>query len=420
MLSGIIPRSHVGQFFTNATRTLFRMSVSLLYIIFDFIDSCMILIFIGIIFVVILMYAWVKIKYPFWSSQPVRHKYDLSLFCTNTIRPLKKTKFYDNFLVKSYKYFDLADQELEVIMDFVRCHWIPSDRVVVSTEISNLGSYTSALPSASVVSVYKENDINGIKGIVVSRPYFIDIHHSVISCCIADIISVHRDELHNITLKGKLLETHFINQSMIHDNNTCVTLFKKEGAFLDGVVPLVTYKSVLFDIRDIHVRENILPLNIQCTEMDANLCDIFLEQSRKHMSVVGYSNLYHLIKAKEVYGTCLRQGSEIYAFYIFKNMLVHYEHPTLHGGDTLGLIASIRPLKSNTNLFFIGFIASLQMIQIKHLYRVLIIEGLGHNPMITDLIRRQSTPIYEYDSAYYLHNCILKVAQYPDSSCIFI
>ena len=62
-----------------------------------------------ITFIILFYFAYIKLKYPFWSSQPVYHNYDVlrsmynNPFIINKHTPMK-TKYYDPLQVKTYTY----------------------------------------------------------------------------------------------------------------------------------------------------------------------------------------------------------------------------------------------------------------------------------------------------------------------------
>ena len=69
------------------------------------------------IFLFLIFYGYVKIKYPFWSCQPVFHNYDFfrmilrEPFIINKNNPMK-TKFCNFFNVRTNVYLDCKENSI--------------------------------------------------------------------------------------------------------------------------------------------------------------------------------------------------------------------------------------------------------------------------------------------------------------------
>ena len=86
--------------------------------------------YIILIIIVLLLFIklYIKIKYSFWSSQPVYHMYDIfGRFKLNTIinnNPPDFNKYVNIIEIKTHSYDDLDDKQLEKICNFIRNNFI--------------------------------------------------------------------------------------------------------------------------------------------------------------------------------------------------------------------------------------------------------------------------------------------------------
>ena len=90
-------------------------------------------IFIFIFFLWFIPIVYIKIRYPFWSHQPIFHSYDILKYWTKTPyiiqngNPLK-TK-YLNTNVKTEVFLDLSDTDVSDAVQFIQNHNVESDKV---------------------------------------------------------------------------------------------------------------------------------------------------------------------------------------------------------------------------------------------------------------------------------------------------
>ena len=227
---------------------------------FDFINIYIsiicIVIFIGIIKI------YIKIKYGFWSIQPVFHYYNL-LYWVYPIgiinKNLPKTNKYCDFInSKTDSFVDIDNKEIESIIEFIQKHYYRT-------------KYGSYLPTKNVfihnfdstnkkgfITTYFENkkefdkDSNlfiskkHIAGVMTTKNLNITLNTKSFNIYYVDYLTVDS----NYRKKGIapiIIQTHEYWQA--HKNNKYqISLFKREGE-LTGIVPLCVYKTYLFNNR---------------------------------------------------------------------------------------------------------------------------------------------------------------------------
>ncbi len=179
---------------------------------------------------VIIVWATVKIKYPFWNNQPVFHTYDYvrSLykqpFVVHTNWP-RKTKYVDHVHVYTYP---VNDDNLKLIKDvakLLQSHYLSSERIDYMIQSAALYALHTGQQEQSYFSVYKvleygvkpnQNDANvgivkmdKILGCITSRALSMHVRptkneatFTQIPVYFMDFLCVHREhDYKNINLK---------------------------------------------------------------------------------------------------------------------------------------------------------------------------------------------------------------------------
>ena len=88
-----------------------------------------------LVFVILMFYAYIKLKYPFWSSQPVYHTYDyLRTLCykpyiINKYNPFT-TKFCNFENIKTNYYNDCKDSSKLECANLIQCFYLNTDRIL--------------------------------------------------------------------------------------------------------------------------------------------------------------------------------------------------------------------------------------------------------------------------------------------------
>lgn len=392
-------------------------------------------IYLIIFILIILWFAYTKIKYPFWNIQPVFHTYDYwrywagSPFIIQKQYPMK-TKFCQFDLVKTIAMSDATETQQKQYIELLQSHYIESDRILVTLNEENLTAYFIGHNNPSYLSFYNEkhyaydgSQISAFDypvGCMSSRPINIlmemkDPAKAVnqIICFFWDFICIHREHRPKKIIRN-LIQTHEYNQR-IRNPDISVSLFKKEIDLCDGIVPLTKYISYTFYLRNIHVRP--LPPHFTMIRIFKENLDILsdflylISHSEKHLfsfcAIPDLGSLTSLINSTNLFVYCLKRGEHIYGMYFVKDMKTQYEE--LNGG-TLQCIGSV--MNSNSpSLFTQGFIHCMrEILKIDKTFQMLMIDNTSHNAMILLKWRENHNVVFETPSAYYLYNFV-----YPGS-----
>ena len=116
-------------------------------------------VFLALFFAVLFVFAYIKIRYPFWNIQPVYHTYDYwrswsrTPFVVYPYRPVK-TKFCDVKNVKTVAYADCTPEQKKVALDLIQCYYLPTDRVLYSLGENDLDAIFTGGEKQAFVSYY--------------------------------------------------------------------------------------------------------------------------------------------------------------------------------------------------------------------------------------------------------------------------
>jgi len=387
-------------------------------------------VFVFVFFVVasLAYFIWIKIRYPFWNTQPVRHTYSFMPREGVMNRVLPKTKFYDTSgRISTKVWSSVSNLEIEEMCRVLQSHWIPSDRLFCGIQAPDLAAF-----GASVVSTFREKVYTTNKGetpdtkllgLVLSRPGKLwirglssldkasydkadkataDIYSdkATADILIQDYLAVLRGS--NSDSTRRLFDTHEYNTRLLKPD-VQVSVFKKEVELLEGVVPLVEYTCYTFYLRNLKLRR--LPRDFRIIRVQTQHTDIlhdFLRSGLQMFDVAITLNievLLNLLKTNQMYMYALKRGDQVFGIYWFKNAHVKWDL-----GDTLHFVASFKNTE-NADLFRLGFSHSLrEVLREFRDYRMLMMDGIGHNGEIAELWTRTHDIIVKTRCAYYLYN----------------
>lgn len=401
-------------------------------------------------FFFLVLFTYIKIRYPFWNIQPVFHTYDYwryfywTPFFIYHYRPIK-TKFCDFNNVITTNLSDCNDQMMNEVTNLLQCYYVSSDRILHNITQQNIRTILTGIREPTYISLYCEktldkptndSDITTVykpMGCITSRafnmhyrPTLKENMYSELPLYYIDYLCVQREQ-DTRKITRKLYQTHEYNQR-IQNPNILVSLIKKEIDLCEGVVPFIQYNSMTFYLRKNNPRE--LPKEFQIISLTKENIDIltdFLDIQTNmrfdnqpclfDICITQHSGYYlSLINDKQMHIYCLRSEGQVYGLYFFKDTKTQYDDIE---GNTLQCVASVMN-SENMELFYTGFLHSLELINKNNYYKMFIIENIGHNTSILSHWRTRYTPIFTNKTAYYLYNFVFPRSPIPPESCLVL
>jgi hypothetical protein len=414
-----------------------------------------------VILIVITIFVYIKLAFPFWNIQPVYHPYDFwRALYTKPFFVHKKfsTKMMNRFCnldqVRIVPYVDATDEQKKVFVNMLQCFWLPSENSIFVFNIENLETYFSGHLFSSYLSFYfytlgkknrpyvsiqndqDPNESSDPVACISSRSGELFVHfgsnNTGIPIYYIDFLCIKRDmDKDIIQEKSKnkkkimrtLLQTHIYKHQLIdHFENTKLTVynpvivsfFRREHELLTGIIPIVRFQTVYYDIPKIH--GFVFPPDYICSEINhANMDSFidFLENNKPRFSIflrTDIANLVGLIKAGILYVYCLKKHETIYAVYIFRDTRSNYDDC----GSILQLVVTMN--NGSQELFVNGFLHSIQHIMKKmNVYKTLMVDEIGDNMMVW-----KGVVIDKHWTAYYLYNMIFPRGTIPGSQFFFL
>lgn len=418
--------------------------------------------------ILLVLFAYIKIRFPFWNNQPVFHTYDFWRYLyTHPFVLYKhcpiKTKFCDFSHIRTVPYLECSLKDKTDFANMLQCYYISSEKVCHTIKPDDIDAYFIGHSEPAFLSFYSETHYhdkidpsNQIVcqetpvGVISSRPltfYFrtspSENVYTETPVYFIDFLCVHR-ERDSTKINRALLQTHEYNQRK-RNPVVSISILKKEIALFDGVVPLTQYKNALFHLRPISVPK--LPDHFVVQRITpSNSMDILVDflYSKTHgmdkvfdiVLLPSIAAITSLIKQNLLYVYYLSNGEQIYGVYFFKDLKCEYDDID---GNTLQCIGSVMNIESR-NLFFLGFLHSLRSIltsfrnskpisndtaierPISNLrgYKMLFFEAISHNPLLMHYWREKHSPVFENDNAYYLFNFIYPSSPVRPEKCLIL
>ena len=368
------------------------------------------------IYIVAIIYT--KVKYPFWSFQPVFHYYNLLYW----LRPpgvinyeLPQLNKFCNFTnIKTYTYNEVKDFDKQAIVNCLQNYFL---RTSCTNYLPSMNSFDSCFLNHkydSYISLYYEpktlfnysdgSIINNkeIIGTITSRPLYVSLYNINFCAYYIDYLCVN-PLYRKKNIAPQLIQTHEFNQRRLN-KDIIISLFKREGD-LNGIVPLTYYKTYAFK-------------KISISKMTEPTCSVILITPQTLFKVIDFikltsnkfslkitpnmPNLIELIKNKVVFIYALKSYDNIIACYIFKNTFTTYNRK-----KSVELIASINNCHYD-EIFYRGFTNAYYNVHKLLKCKMILIEDISHNTVLFKYLLKYSENskyiIGESKTAFYLYN----------------
>jgi len=409
-----------------------------------------------VILVLISIFIYIKLSFPFWNIQPVYHSYDFwralysrpflihrrfLLRCASTryasIRYAhKNTNKYHNLKdVEIVPFVDADSTQKQEFVNLLQCFLLPSENAVFVFNLENLETYLGGHMFSSYLSLYKRSGIerSGIEkppepiACISSRSGEIFIRGYTAPIYYIDFLCVKREEDFK-KISRTLLQTHIYKQQLIDEmeskthvgsQSIMVSLFRREKELLSGIVPLTRFQTIYYEIPRLEKKMVLLDhvILISINHSNVDLFIDFLESSQSRFECflrTDIANLTGMIKSGILYVYCLKRMDEILSAYIFRDTRMSYDGL----GGILQLVGSINN-SGSLPLFINGFLNSIfEIIRKIPVYKVLMVDEIVDNTLITNYIG--GITIDRFWTAYYLYNMIVPYSPLRSIHCFIL
>ena len=417
------------------------------------------LILIGAILLLLLVFAFLRIRYPFWSFQPVFHPYDAWRYlswCPHVIQngpaanatkyiatyPDQRLSFQrtlprNSFRVTTTPYLDVTPAEQEQIVDFLQTQYVTSEQIVFPFLLSDLQTlctgYGAAPSLVSCLSRQKlpqlQDDLaQSMDACLVAYPVRLcarerwndDVVH-VFTLYFWDIIAAHKYAA-NETILRTLLQTHEANQRKLAPD-VGASIFRKEKHLSDGIVPLTVYQISLFSLQN-SVKQPPLPPTFTVVralskeKIDA-VSDFLYTVSHTFANIrvacfPEITAISQKIHAGSWFVYLLQSKGVVFAMYVFQDSKMIYDDQHL-----LQLCCAMRQNLLSDNIFFAGFLHALyDTLSFSPQFGVLAMHTLGNTGTLVEKWKWKYSPFLEYPAAFYLYNFVVPGMPLAPEACM--
>ena len=352
--------------------------------------------------IIFLCIRFFKLKYPFWSRQPVFHYHKLNywLFPPGIIQESlpEKNKFYD-YDIDFYNMNNIPTEKKDLFTDFIRTQFSPihsecynptKDAIMDNFLHHNDKSFIS-------LKIYNKD----ILSCMTSKPVECLLDGNRMTINYVDYLCVHGKH-RNKNYAGKQIYTHYCHTR--NKSNNIVSFFKRENKNT-MIVPLTVYKNYLFK-HDNWVLEydfklpNINIVFINKTNMN-KFYQIFME-SKQHFNCfisLNLGHIFYLIEKNHLIVLALMINESFQGYYVFRN-----PYTTYNNINSLEFVSSYVNKNIDKKIFTLGFLISLNLVSKDIQSNLILIENISNNNVILKLLLERYKPIKTFVNSYYFYN----------------
>ena len=369
-----------------------------------------------IVIIYFLIIGFFKLKYPFWSRQPVFHLHNLYYWLKppgiiNEDLP-EKNKFYDE-TIQFYNYNILSTKKKELFADFIRNNYMPDNNEKYSASNECIFDNFEAHADKSFISMKIYN--NTILSCMTTKPLecYIDGNKMIINY--VDYLCV--DEKH----RKKRYAANQIFTHYYHIRNNCnniVSFFKRENK-KTMIVPLTSYNNYIFKINNWKMCYNFHQPNINIIFVDKSNMNKFYQlffeckKNFKCFITLNLGHIFYLIEKEHIRITVLMINSKFKCFYVFRNPYTTYD-----GVNSLEFCSSYKGEEIDDNIFTLGFLISMSIVSKDLRSEILLVENLSNNNIILKLLLDKYSYIASPVNSLYFYNFAYHPKESKDIFCI--
>ena len=400
---------------------------------------------VSIIFLMIIFMIYIKIKYRFWSIQPVFHFYDIYywFFSVGIIRHElpEKNKFCNFENVETVMSTKIKEYQFAKLLNLVRGHFLRNDENEFLPHQDNIMPYFEGHNSPCFFSFYWEKVLlqdsmssavedRKLIGCITSRPLHVKINNgnkdAFFDAHYMDYLCVDKHSRKK-GIAAQIIQTHEYNQCHVA-NQIQIGLFKREDSLI-GIVPLTVYPTYGFSMRKWNTLTN-LPADIILLECNQQNLYYLHDFVKRHSSMFDisimpeFTNIVELVKTRNIYIYMILKDDEVMSAYFFRKSCVYIRKDeqaltcfaSINGGLKNDLFVhgykvalwSIRNRIESTknNLNVNGAKKHKKCVTFETNYNFAVVENISHNDVIIKNLMLKTHPEIISPTAYFFYNFV--------------
>ena len=374
-----------------------------------------------ILFVILTIYGYIKVKYGFWVLQPVFHIYDIKYMLNSPgiiEHCLPEKNKYTNFKdIETICFNELSNIQKIKFFNLIKHNYLQNNDNKFSPTSENILPYFIGHNTKSFISFYyKDKPMVDLKtsniiiykeiiGAMTSRPLSVIINNKQkenieFNIYYVDYLCVNQS-YRKKGIAPEIIQTHHYNQRILNKNIN-VSLFKREDE-LTGIIPLCVYSTYGFNV-DSWTKPLELSSEYKLVEINAQnfrfLYDFIKVNGEKFDIIINTetANLLELIKTKNIFIYVILCDDNIICCYFFRKSCTEIKK----GFEVLSCFSSICDCEED--IFIKGFKISFWKIATDNYFGFSAIENISHNNIIINNIMLKTNPLIISPTAYFFYN----------------
>lgn len=369
----------------------------------------------GFIVFLLCIIAFIKIKYPFWSIQPVFHYYDFYYWFVDSgiiNKKLPEKNKYFHPQIKIFSYEQITEIHQIDFLKLIQTNYIHNkeyknnkflpllENIVPYFTSHNSPCYWSLYYKPKVTTDLSEEKV--LISAITSRPLHVYIEDKIqMDVYYIDYLCVDVDNRKK-GVAPQMIQTHEYSQRhQNHDIQVC--LFKREDE-LTGIIPITAYDTYGFKNTKWYKPQD-LPAQITILKADSQNLYYLVDFIRLNKSVFKInimpeiSNLLELIKTNNLIIYIIMEEGKIHGAYFFRKNCTYVEEKEA----VFSCIASIN-VSAEEKVFIHGFKVAIFKIMTEYPEcKYVLLEKISHNHVIIKDLCKKTHPIIS-KTAYFFYN----------------
>jgi len=375
-------------------------------------------IILAIISIYIIFMAYMKIRFHFWSIQPVFHIYNLFHWYTpfKIIKPeLPEMNKYVNLIDISTKdVTEMSNTDITRFCNFIKSYYLHSKGSEYLPKKRHIMEYLYASNHPSFISIYKSPSLLFAKDNCISYDEF----YSVMSARVlhisfkdqktfpvyyVDNLCVH-PSMRKKGIAPKSIQTLYYNLRR-KNAKIKVFLFKREGE-MTAIVPLCIYDTYGYDVQSLpHMELMHASIKlIQITSQNLHLAVEFIFNRSKLMTcmiVPEVTNILNLMKSGNIILYALIENDYLISLYFYRDAAILYQDQ-----KTMECIGSLSACPFE-DIFLAGFFMSVRKSAKQFKTSKVLIENTSNNTLVNKYIETQNIiPFLKSPTGFFLYNYV--------------
>jgi hypothetical protein len=385
-------------------------------------------IFLTSFFLVLGLAAYIRIRHPFWSLQPVFHTYDfwrywvMQPYVIESSLGRHPNKFLKLDLVSTKEFLDASDEERAAVLDLIQCKYVSSEQMTYMILDKDLHvQCTHTISAPGLVSLLKGG--GGVDGCMISYPVrFCHRGHPMQTLFYWEYVVVRQELDARI-----LIQTHEYNQRLKHPDIPA-SLFRKDVNLSEGIVPVVQFQVSKFELTKSVGKPPLAPActvtRIRAETMHV-IMDFLYDMTTKpsFFKLCIFPEMPGLqarIESNQWFFYTMQMRDQLLAVYALKDSKIMYEDAAAAAARSeIELVASLGRDTDDKTLFA-GFLHALHdLMSIRPELGFITIPHMSHNHKIVETWKWKYGPCSTHNAALYLYNFVCPECT-PDDAWIII